>query len=678
MPSARRKSVRGTSRKRSRSSRAGQGAGQATGQRKKLKSKAAAAEEELFKVSKIVGSKIGKNGVELYKTRWEGYSPSDDTWEPLEHVAGTGFVDRYKRSQRERALSTYTPGVAVIEYDDGERQTIDLRREKFRQWMDVSDDDRDDDSVNGDDDVNNFGLIQNGAMIELLWPYAQIYFSCKVISWTPLPEGNGKKSSKKRLRANENVNSDGEDEQDSSSHSVDEISSSFEADENSVDGEGRVLDGESASETAQVNEKNIPSDEAIVTEGQSYDGKHDKSSDSDEGESAAEGNKIHAPEKRALAKKNNESRAEDKSNDEQTNTIAAAKEKDIDNSLKEKESVKKRAAEDSSTDEPAEKKTKEIAECSLEKGVKQINTVGSRSKMSTTDEINVTAEQKQSSSQLISKSSSSEREGQKQSGTQVLPKNTSSEERSAESTESVGVLQKKESVSYVEENDKPKDQGDMTPIAVKVPTFAKKSGALDNQNYERGVSDKSHSKMPASYPEQQRKDGLIDVSDDDSKDVLSQLLCKRNVSEGSQDMTSFLGRTKKQTTASRYVPPGRSLPHELDIDALATAVATKQAHPLQKSAARESVAKANDDYNLQHDAESQFSNNNDFEPECASKSEDNSKKKVGRGVPLYSDDESFDNEWRGEGSTVPKKLSFEELWKMKLERTQSMMNMNRT
>lgn len=139
--------------------------------------------KEFFRVAKIVDSKTGKNGKKLYRTRWEGYKPDDDTWEPLAHVAGTGHVDRYERKQRERTLSMYTPGVAVIEYDDGERQTIDLRQEKFREWReDIDEDVRSDE----DEDVNNFNLIQSGVKLELLWPYAQIYFSCTVISWTPL------------------------------------------------------------------------------------------------------------------------------------------------------------------------------------------------------------------------------------------------------------------------------------------------------------------------------------------------------------------------------------------------------------------------------------------------------------------------------------------------------------
>lgn len=48
-------------------------------------------DEELFKVEKIVDSKVDKNGVSLYKTRWKGYSASDDTWEPTENVSGGAF-----------------------------------------------------------------------------------------------------------------------------------------------------------------------------------------------------------------------------------------------------------------------------------------------------------------------------------------------------------------------------------------------------------------------------------------------------------------------------------------------------------------------------------------------------------------------------------------------------------
>ncbi|KAL7504949.1 hypothetical protein ACHAXN_002695 [Cyclotella atomus] len=139
-----------------------------------------------FKVEKIIASKETKNGT-LYKVRWQGWGPADDTWEPIENVASTGHADRYVREVRARGLSIKTPGVAMIEYDDGERQLIDLKAEKFRAAMDGNDSDRDDDTVDGDPDVNDFSLIKIGGVIELLWPYVKIYFEAKVVNFCPLP-----------------------------------------------------------------------------------------------------------------------------------------------------------------------------------------------------------------------------------------------------------------------------------------------------------------------------------------------------------------------------------------------------------------------------------------------------------------------------------------------------------
>ncbi|KAL9184348.1 hypothetical protein ACHAXT_002434 [Thalassiosira profunda] len=171
-----------------RSSRASRGNGSKKPAAKKRQSNAS---EPMYQVEKIVDSKRGKSGAPLYRTRWKGYSASDDTWEPTENVASTGHVDRFQRRARQRKLKRGTPGVAVIEYEDGERETVDLKVETFRGSLDGSDDERDDDSVQG----NNYFLVSEGACIEILWKHANIYFACKVISWTPLKEEN---SSRKR------------------------------------------------------------------------------------------------------------------------------------------------------------------------------------------------------------------------------------------------------------------------------------------------------------------------------------------------------------------------------------------------------------------------------------------------------------------------------------------------
>ena len=132
-------------------------------------------EEKPLFIAKIVDSWKGKKGKQ-YRTRWAGYGPEDDTWEPLENVAETGHVDHYERSLRERTLNTNTPGVAVVKYHDGnfdgKQQTIDLLQEKFREWRD----DMNEDEHSTTDEVNNFEVVRSGGTIDLLWPFAGMYW----------------------------------------------------------------------------------------------------------------------------------------------------------------------------------------------------------------------------------------------------------------------------------------------------------------------------------------------------------------------------------------------------------------------------------------------------------------------------------------------------------------------
>jgi hypothetical protein len=120
--------------------------------------------------------------MKLYKVRWAGFGPSDDTWEPLRNVGDTGHVDRYFRRKRDEQLREDSPGAAIIEYDDGERTLVDLSREKFRH---SSGDIVDSSNIESE---NDYKIVFPGAKLELYWPYADLFFSCRVISWTPLKD----------------------------------------------------------------------------------------------------------------------------------------------------------------------------------------------------------------------------------------------------------------------------------------------------------------------------------------------------------------------------------------------------------------------------------------------------------------------------------------------------------
>ena len=103
-------------------------------------------------------------------------------------------VDKYLRLKRQKTLNTKTPGVAIIEYEDGETEMVNLQIETFRNYQE--DDDSD---TNNNRQVNNFDLIIKDGMIEILWPLADIYFPCKIISYTKLLKGDSKKRRRKTV-----------------------------------------------------------------------------------------------------------------------------------------------------------------------------------------------------------------------------------------------------------------------------------------------------------------------------------------------------------------------------------------------------------------------------------------------------------------------------------------------
>ena len=112
--------------------------------------------------------------------------------------------DWYERQQRQRTFKKNAIGIAVIEYEDGEQEMVDLRAEKFRSCRSEDDDasnqsEGEDDEE--DDSVNNFELIAEGEWIKIFWKHVKIYFPCKIVSWSPLR--SEKRSNPSRMRESE-------------------------------------------------------------------------------------------------------------------------------------------------------------------------------------------------------------------------------------------------------------------------------------------------------------------------------------------------------------------------------------------------------------------------------------------------------------------------------------------
>jgi hypothetical protein len=127
-----------------------------------------------FVVESILESKMSE-GRELFLVHWKGYGKDKDSWEPAGNIAMTGHIDMYKRECKCESKSLKdkvgTERVVIVEYEDGMQDTIDLAEETFRRPPE-----------DGGGGANDFSLVEENAVIELLWPHAQRYYPCRIIS----------------------------------------------------------------------------------------------------------------------------------------------------------------------------------------------------------------------------------------------------------------------------------------------------------------------------------------------------------------------------------------------------------------------------------------------------------------------------------------------------------------
>ena len=64
-----------------------------------------ATEEEHYEVQAIVDDKIEPDGQHLYKVRWKGYPPSEDTWQPETQTQDPLNTYKQQRSRKRPAES---------------------------------------------------------------------------------------------------------------------------------------------------------------------------------------------------------------------------------------------------------------------------------------------------------------------------------------------------------------------------------------------------------------------------------------------------------------------------------------------------------------------------------------------------------------------------------------------
>jgi hypothetical protein len=79
---------------------------------------------DVYEVQEVVEQETTDEGKWLYKVRWKGYGPEEDTWEPAEHLSEAA-IRAYQRKAQNRAKELQTaPGRAARGQDntEGRRQ----------------------------------------------------------------------------------------------------------------------------------------------------------------------------------------------------------------------------------------------------------------------------------------------------------------------------------------------------------------------------------------------------------------------------------------------------------------------------------------------------------------------------------------------------------------------------
>lgn len=87
-------------------------------------------EDQIFNVEAIIDHKM-EDGETLYRVRWEGYSPDDDTWEPIENLKGCpDKLSEYLDKIRKKSL---IKGMDSKKKEEKPSKNKEVKTEKYKK-----------------------------------------------------------------------------------------------------------------------------------------------------------------------------------------------------------------------------------------------------------------------------------------------------------------------------------------------------------------------------------------------------------------------------------------------------------------------------------------------------------------------------------------------------------------
>jgi chromobox protein 5 len=75
----------------------------------KAKSSSPVSDDDEYTVERIIKKRISKAGTLEYYLKWKGWPESDNTWEPVEHLACEALLIEFEKNQLENKSETDTP-----------------------------------------------------------------------------------------------------------------------------------------------------------------------------------------------------------------------------------------------------------------------------------------------------------------------------------------------------------------------------------------------------------------------------------------------------------------------------------------------------------------------------------------------------------------------------------------
>ena len=99
-------------------------------------------EGDIYEVEKVVGMKKDADGNELFRVRWKGYPPEEDTWEPKHHLDGCleklqEFLEKVQTEKRKEKEERRQKSIELKKKEAEKRENLHKERDAREKTKEI-------------------------------------------------------------------------------------------------------------------------------------------------------------------------------------------------------------------------------------------------------------------------------------------------------------------------------------------------------------------------------------------------------------------------------------------------------------------------------------------------------------------------------------------------------------